>query len=170
MHPAAQTREDLPVLRPRMNPAKRRALELGALALLAVVLIEVRWWDDVRQVQQTIDRPERVTAVTDRGDFAGASWTLTDKRVTESGVVYRLLAVPADQTAGDGLIGVRYRVRGSSLWSAAGDVWKKGAPGRPTVVTVTAGLPRERADTAVLELLVQDPGGSGPVPVLRFAR
>jgi hypothetical protein len=176
-----------PVERGRASLARRRAVEVAALLLLAPGLLTVQWIDNRHQSRPYQTR-EQVTVVRRGGTgtvahiqlrLLGRDTTGTPKTATTpAGAVSLKLVVqarPLDAKAVKDLavLGYTVRDRAGHVWSAFGttDRDRKPAAGAPSQVTVTATVPERLVSSVVLEIR---PGGLGrhgpaPTPVLRFA-
>jgi hypothetical protein len=176
-----------PVERGRTSLARRRAVEVAALLLLAPGLLTAQWIDNRHQSRPYQTR-EQVTVVRRGGtgtlghiqlrllgrDTTGAPKTGT----TPTGAVSLKLVVqarPLDAKAVKDMdtLGFTMRDRAGHVWSASGatDRDQKPAVGAPSQVTITAAVPEHVVSSVVLEIR---PGtlarhGPAPTPVLRFA-
>jgi hypothetical protein len=176
-----------PVERGRTSLARRRAIEVAALLLLAPGLLTAQWIDNRHQSRPYQTR-EKVTVVPRGGtgtlghiqlrllgrDATGAPKTDT----TPAGAVSLKLVVqarPLDAKAVKDLdiLGYTMRDRAGHVWSAFGatDRAQKPAAGAPSQVTVTAIVPERVVSSVVLEIRPGTPArhGPAPTPVLRFA-
>jgi hypothetical protein len=172
--PAAETATDLPPVRPGFR--RRRLIELGALLILAPVVIGVRWYDDTNHAV-TQEPPERVTVVS-RGAWAKlghTQWRLLgrqdrplptgdpDTAPGSATLVLLLQAKALDAQGVKQLSAMDYVIhdRAGREWSAQGTVESqsidedKPTPGSTQRVKVLATVPRSKLSEVVLDLHVQ---------------
>lgn len=175
--------------RPRLSTGRRRTLEAGALVVLATAYLFVTWADRVHQASASWTRPEKVDVVRfgATGVLGRAEWRMLGRdgsapstgSLTPAGAVHLTLLLqvrPLDAQGVKDAKSAAYQVRDPQghIWTAygsfAGD--RDPAVGTATRVTVTTDVPRQAAETVLVEVRADAPAPGkrpGPVRVLRFA-
>jgi hypothetical protein len=175
----------------RLSARGRRITELTALAVLLVVTVGLRWYDDASQAR-ALERPERVDIVT-RGQVSTlgqVEWRMlgrvTDRDASPAtpssgpapGAVQLTLLVEARPQSGKGVealtrpgLTFRVRDRAGHVWSATPEPLTTVRAGAAVRLPVRAKVPPDRLGSVVLEVLpaLSSAPARGPLPVLRFA-
>jgi hypothetical protein len=168
--------------RRRMPEGRRRAIELGALAVLVPALLVARWIDDSR-LGRSFDRPEHVTVVPRGGTatIGHSRWRLLGRDATRPAtsaapgsarltLIVQVHVLDAQGVKDATRASYQVRDRKGHVWTALGEFpdFRDPAPGGTVQATVTADVPPKLVTEVVLEVRA-GASGQGPVRVLRFA-
>ncbi|TDC90336.1 hypothetical protein [Actinomadura sp. 7K507] len=173
---------------PRLRPRERRILQAIAVLCVVPLLLSVQWVDESNSVEKNLKPPEKVTTVQPGaiGELAGAKWKIMKRAAAQplaiggqqdsSGVTELRLSVgfrPENAAAAKAVgSGFAYRLVDDEgrEWSATGTADGKAQVGVAMMVTITAKVPRSKADS--LELEIEAPKTSrkkgDPLASLRF--